>query len=76
MMHCQLCPSCWIKVEPLLTRAALDEREHLLMIARKIRLCRQPLCKLAAEGLKRKANGTGFAEDLGNAVEELKRWVR
>lgn len=76
MTHVEICPSCWLKVEPLLTRAALDEREHLLMIARKIRLCKDQRCRLAAQRLKLKANGNGFAQDLTSAVEELRKWVR
>jgi len=48
--HIRLCPACWLKVAPLISRAALNERDHLKMIARKLTRC--PDCALQAMTLR------------------------
>jgi hypothetical protein len=53
-----LCPDSWIKVEALIGRAAFDEREHLLTIARKVSGCKCQRCRRAAAQLRAAVKST------------------
>ncbi len=71
MIKIRVCPECWQRVEPMLGRATLDEREFLLSVARKIRLCKRSTCKVEAERLQKAAETNNFDRATSKAWQWL-----